>query len=222
MMIFSNVCPYMTEKFTSCKKRIIKVNGQGTVDAAPDIAIISAGVITEDKNAQNAQNQNDLIINNIISALIKIGIPREDIKTQVYTIYPNYDFVEGKQVLNGYRATHILEIKVHNLDKVGLVINTLTENGANQINQINFTIEDSDKYYNIALRLAIADAAGKAETISEAMKVMLNTVPCSIIELSTSFSPLAEQGAMKLAAFDVVMPGKIKVTASIEAEYAYY
>lgn len=221
-MIFSNVCPYMTEKFTNCKKRIIKVNGQGTVDAAPDIAIISAGVITEDKNAQNAQNQNDLIINNIISALIKIGIPREDIKTQTYTIYPNYDFVEGKQVLNGYRATHILEIKVHNLDKVGLVINTLTENGANQINQINFTIEDSDKYYNIALRLAIADAAGKAETISEAMKVMLSMVPCSIIELSTSFSPLAEQGAMKLAALDVVMPGKIKVTASIEAEYTYY
>ncbi|MGB7606184.1 MAG: SIMPL domain-containing protein [Lutisporaceae bacterium] len=222
MMIFNNVCPYITEEFSKCKKRTIKVNGRGTVDASPDIAIISAGVITEDKNAQNAQNQNDLIINNIISALIRIGIKREDIKTQSYTIYPNYDFVEGKQILNGYRATHILEIKVNDLDKVGLVLNTVMENGANQINQIEFTIKDSAKYYNRALKLAIADAAGKAETISEAMKVMLDMVPCSIIELSTSFSPLTEQGVMKLAALDVVMPGKIKVTATIEAEYVYY
>ncbi len=219
---YNNIYPCMTKEFLKCKKRTMKVNGRGTVEASPDIAIISAGVVTEDKNAQNAQNQNDLIINNIISALARIGIPREDIKTQTYTVYPNYDFVEGKQILSGYRSTHILEIKTYNLDKIGLIINTLTENGANQINQINFTLEDSAKYYNRALKLAIADAAGKAETISGAIKVMLDVVPASIIEQSTSFSPLVENGVMKLEALEVVMPGKIKVTATIEADYEYY
>lgn len=222
MMEFNKVCPYMTKEFLKLKKRSIKVNGRGTVDASPDIAIISVGVITEDKNAQKAQTQNDLIISNITSALIRIGIQREDIKTQAYTIYPNYDFTEGKQILSGYRAVHILEIKVYDLDKVGLVINTAVENGANQINQVNFTIKDSAKYYNRALKLAIADADGKAKAISEAMKVILDIVPYSIIEQSTSFSPLEEQGVMKLAALDVIMPGKIKVTAAIEAEYTYY
>lgn len=213
--------PYLTKAVGKCKERILKVNGRGSVDAAPDMAILSAGVVTESKNAQNAQNQNDIIINNIIAALLRLGIPREDIRTQTYSIFPEYDYVEGKQILKGYRATHILEIRLDDIDKVGAALSTVIENGANQINGVEFTIKDSAKYYNRALRLAIADAEGKAEAISRTIKATLDIVPCNIVEQSTSFTPLTQQETMKLTAA-VVMPGRLEISASIEAEFAYY
>ncbi|MDF2520430.1 MAG: hypothetical protein K0R84_1058 [Clostridia bacterium] len=217
---YSNTYPYMAK--AKCKRRIIKVNGRGIVEAAPDLAVIHGGAVTEDVNAQNAQNQNDVIISNIISALLSMNIAREDIKTETYTILPIYDFEEGKQVLKGYRATHILEVKVYNLDDVGEILNTMTENGANQINNIEFTLKESARYYNRALRLAVADAEAKAKTIAGALGAALVLMPCNVVEQTTSFTPLAEQGAMKLAALDVVMPGRIEITAMIDAEFLYY
>lgn len=213
--------PYMSKTMAKCKRKTIKVNGRGSVNAAPDMAILSAGVVTEDKSAQNAQNQNDVIINNIISALLQMGIPRENIKTETYTILPEYDYVEGKQIFKDYKATHILEIKINDIDEVGTVIDTVIENGANQINGVEFTLKDSAKYYNRALRLAVADAEGKADAIARAMKVTLDMVPCTVTELSTSFTPLTQQTTMKLTAA-TVMPGEIEITASIEAAFLYY
>jgi hypothetical protein len=54
------------------------------------------------------------------------------------------------------------------------------------------------------------------------MKVTFNTIPCNIIEHSVSFTPLSEQGAVKLAAAAPVMPGTIEVTALINAEFEYF
>lgn len=213
--------PYMTKSMAKCKRRFLKVNGRGSVDAAPDMAIVSAGAVTEDKNAQNAQNQNDVIINNIIAALLRLGISRDDIKTQTYSIQPDYDYLEGNQILRGYKVTHILEIKVYDIGQVGTVISTITANGGNQINGVEFTLKDSAKYYNRALRLAVADAEGKADAIARAIKVTLDSVPCNVVEQSTSFTPLTQPQTFKVTAAPV-MPGRIEITASIEAEFSYF
>lgn len=222
MVEYNYMYPYMAKAMSNCKRRAIKVNGRGSVNAIPDMAIVSVGAVTEDKNPQNAQNQNDIIINNIISALLSLGIPKENIKTQTYSIFPEYDYVEGKQILRGYKVTHILQIKVENIDQVGTVINTAVANGANQINNVEFTLKDSAKYYNKALKLAVADAEGKADAIAMAMKVSLDVVPCTVTEQSTSFTPLTQQTTMKVAAEAPVMPGELEITASIEAEFLYY
>ena len=214
--------PYGSERHEKCKKRILKVNGKGMVEAEPDMVLISVGVITKDKDPQTAQNLNEEISKKLIDALMEIGIAKDDIKTSAYTIYPEYDYIEGKQILTGYNVTHILEIKVRNIDMAGEVLSTAVQNGANQINKVDFTLEDASYYYNRALKLAVKDSAAKAQAIANLMKVSLDIIPCSIIEQTTSFTPLFEQSAMKLAATEAVMPGKIEITATIEAEYEYW
>lgn len=216
-----NMNPYFNKELYKCKKRMIKVNGQGMVQAEPDVAIISVGIVTKDKNPQNAQTQNYIISQRVINALLQKGIAKEDIKTASFSIFPEYDFVEGQQILSGYNATHILEVKVRDLDKVGEIIVTATANGANQINNVVFTLEDSKYYYNRALKLAVKDAASKAQTIAETMKVSFDSIPCTVTEQSTSFTPLAEQTMLKATAADVVMPGKIEIKASVEAEFEF-
>lgn len=216
-----HINPYATKENSNCQRRTLKVRGQGIVEAEPDMALISLGVVTKDQDPQKAQALNDQISKKIINALMQLGIARDDIQTASYTINPDYDYQDGQQILTGYNVTHILDIKVRDINKAGLVISTAVQNGANQINRVEFTIEDSKHYYNRALKLAVKDAAIKAQAITTTMKVTLDTIPCSITELSTSFTPLAEQSAMKLTAAAPVMPGKIEITAAIEAEFAY-
>jgi uncharacterized protein YggE len=205
-----------------CSKRIIKVNGKGLVEVEPDMVLISVGVITKDENPQVAQSLNDEISKKLINALLQIGIAKEDIKTSSYTIYPEYDYIEGKQILTGYNVTHILEVKVRDTRLAGTVLNTAVQNGANQINKVDFTLEDARYHYNKALKLAVKDAATKAQAITSAMKVSFDPIPCSITEQSTSFTPFLEQSTMKLAATEAVMPGKIEVSATVEAEFEYW
>ncbi|MDF2522614.1 MAG: periplasmic immunogenic protein [Clostridiales bacterium] len=214
--------PYGSERHEKCEKRTLKVNGKGMVEAEPDMVLISVGVITKDKDPQSAQNLNEEISKKLIQALLQIGIAKDDIRTSAYTIYPEYDYIEGKQILTGYNVTHILEIKVRDINMAGEVLNTAVQNGANQINRVDFTLEDASYYYNRALKLAVKEAAAKAHAITNLMKVNLDTIPCNVTEQSTSFTPLFEQGAMKLAATEAVMPGKIEITASIEAVFEYW
>lgn len=214
--------PYRREEASKCARRNIKVNGKGQVEAQPDMAVVSLGVVTKDKNPQIAQNTNNEISQKMINALLRLGISKEDIKTSSYTVFPDYDFIEGKQILTGYTVSNIYEIKVRDIKMVGEVINTSVQNGANQINSVNFTLEDSAYYYNSALKLAVRDAASKAQAIANTMKVSLNPIPCSVTEQSTSFTPFTEQQTMKLAAADVVMPGKLQITAVVEAEFEYW
>ena len=212
---------YGSKEAMKCEKRILKVNGKGMVEAEPDMVLISVGVITKDKNSENAQNLNEEISKKLINAMLQLGITKEDIKTISYTIFPEYDYIEGKQILIGYNVTHNLEIKVREVKMAGQVINTAVQNGANQINRVDFTLEDAKYHYNRALKLALKDAATKAQAITAAMKINFDIIPCSITEQSTSFTPILEQSTMKLAATDTVMPGKIEIVATLEAEFEY-
>lgn len=205
-----------------CERRMMKVNGKGMVEAEPDMVLISVGVITRDNNPESAQNLNEATSKKLINSMLQLGIAEEDIKTSSYTIYPEYNYIEGKQILTGYIVTHILEIKIKDMSMAGKVINTAVANGANQINRVDFTLEDAKYYYNKALKLAVKDAASKAQAISTVMKVNFDSIPCSITEQSTSFTPLLEQSSMKLVATATVMPGDIEITATIEAEFQYW
>jgi uncharacterized protein YggE len=213
---------YGSKEPIKCERRIMKVNGKGMVEAEPDMVLISVGVITRDINPESAQNFNEATSKKLINSMLQLGIAKDDIKTSSYTIYPEYNYIEGKQILTGYIVTHILEIKIKDMSMTGKVINTAVANGANQINRVDFTLEDAKYHYNRALKLAVKDAASKAQSISAVMKVNFNSIPCSITEQSTSFTPLLEQSSMKFAATEAVMPGDIEITATIEAEFQYW
>ena len=84
--------------------REITVTGIGEVDAQPDYVQIQIEVRTEGKDASLAQQENAFIMNRVIGSLVALNIPREAIQTTAYTISPNYDYIEGKQVFRGYEV----------------------------------------------------------------------------------------------------------------------
>lgn len=219
-MLNSNFYNSNTSYFYT-KKGSIKVKGIGIVKAQPNIAIVSLGVITENKNLEIAQRENAEISTQVINGLRDMGISDKDISTMSYTIEPQYDYVEGKQIFRNYNVTNILSVTIRDIEKVGEIIDTSVRNGVNTVNNIKFTVDNMSIYYNKALNLAVKDAVRKAVEIGNTLKINVNRIPSSIVEESYE-EIIPEATTVKMyASFTPIMPGEIKITAKIEGTFNY-
>jgi len=154
------------------------VSATGRVFAKPDIANLIVGVKTEAKaRAALAVKENTSKMNEIMQALKDIGIEEKDIQTTNYNLSPVYDWtVNTGQRLKGYEVNQNVNIKIRNLDKIGDAIAKTTEKGANQIGNINFTIDDEFALRNEARKEAIKKAKEKAEGIVAETDIKLGDI----------------------------------------------
>ena len=148
----------MTTKAFAATEEVptISVNGEGFVEAAPNRATISIGVLTQDKDAQN-----------VINAIVGLGVERKNINTSDYNFRPTYRQDEGRRnVIDGYAVSNTVYVVLDNLDLVGKVIDVALSNGANNIDSLDFGIKDRKKLQDEALILAIRDAKQRAELVA--------------------------------------------------------
>ncbi|MEL6748395.1 MAG: SIMPL domain-containing protein, partial [Pseudomonadota bacterium] len=71
--------------------RFVTVTAQGTVSATPDLATITAGVVTEAETAQEAMRLNARRITRMVRALEELGIERRDRQTTAFNVTPQRD-----------------------------------------------------------------------------------------------------------------------------------
>ncbi|MBM6619467.1 SIMPL domain-containing protein [Bacillus suaedaesalsae] len=207
----------MTQK----KYKHLIVSGTGELSVQPDTAFISLGVMTEGKELEVIQKENASQTNNIIDTLLRLGIPREHIQTEEYLIEPVYEFRDNKQFLLGYRVTHILQVKIKDMTKIGQIIDETVQSGANTVNSIRFTVENAEKYYLQALNLAVQDAHAKALSLTNSYSVRLYPIPLRVEEESYQVYPLSKVTAFA-AESTPIQPGMQKIEAKIKVEYFYY
>ena len=191
------------------QKNIIQVGGNGVVKVKPNVATISMNVLTENKDAKKAQEENAKIIDKIKKEIInKYKLKEEAINTINYTVRPAYDYVEGKQIFRNYVVEHTLEITLKDIQKAGEMVDTLVASGATTVNNIKFGIQDESEAYNTALQNAIQNALNKANAITTALGVK-NATPIAITEQSESIG-LIQENAMVMQ--DSLALGKTSTT----------
>lgn len=155
--------PFSITSVTTSKSTTFDTTGEGKALAKPDIASVSVGIQAQAQTVQSVQEQINSVINKISAGLKQAGVDSKDIQTRNYSIYPNYDYTSSQQRITGYNASTTLLVKVRNLDNVNNVIDTATANGANQVSEISFDIEDKIKLENEARQKAVSEAKKKAE-----------------------------------------------------------
>lgn len=138
----------------------IIVKGTGEVYAAPDMAIISVGVETEDVDVVKAESDNSAIVNNLIGVLINNNIEKKNIRTSNYSIYKKHDY--RTQSIIGYQVTNNIDITLYDLESAGSLISQLTKNGANVLRGISYSISDREGAEAEALEKALNSAKSKA------------------------------------------------------------
>lgn len=97
--------------------RQIRVHGSGSVKVKPDTAVIQLGVVTEGTNLTSVQNENASTVSRVKSRLMAAGVEEENIQTSDYSVYPQYDYVDGKQEFRGYQVSHMLTVTVEDIEQ---------------------------------------------------------------------------------------------------------
>ena len=201
----------------------ITVNGQGEVRIAPDQAGISLGVTTQAASAAEAMSQNGTQQTSVINALKEVGIEGSDIQTSGLTLSPMVDYGENGQnpKVTGYQASNMVTIRVKEVDRLGEILDKIVAAGANEINSINFTREDSAAAEDDARRAAVQDARHRAEILAEAAGLTLG--PLLVMRDQPQPGGRPEPMMMKAAMADQATPveaGELSLTSSVEIVYA--
>jgi len=154
----------------------ITVEGQGKVTGVPDIATIEVGVLTEDKEVGKAQNANTEKMNKLIDKIKSFSVDAKDIQTTNYSIYPQYDYPDGKQVLKGYQVNQSVTVKIRKMDLISEVLGAVGESGANQVSGVTFKIDDPEALKAQARDKAIENAYTKARELASKMHLRLGKI----------------------------------------------
>ncbi|CAN5746066.1 SIMPL domain-containing protein [soil metagenome] len=209
-------------------ERTIRVSGFGEVQVRPDEAHLDFAVETLAPTARAASDENARTMNRVIAALVAAGVPRQDIQTQGFSVFPDYGRGDPRDTIpriRGYRVNNTVSVRTGALNRVGAFIDAALGAGANRVNGVRFGVRKTDPVQAEALRRATARARAQAEIMAAALGVRLGPV----LDASTSAQPrpypVMMQARGGVAEMDAsvappIEPGDQTVTAMVSLVFA--
>jgi uncharacterized protein YggE len=159
-----------TKTDDSRKVTRVAVSGDSTVQAQPDTAIVILSVVTQAKQATEAQQQNAAQTDAVVKALKSVVGTGSEVKTSGYSLQPQRVYKEGQPLaITGYEARNSVTVTLSDLKRVGTVIDAAGQAGANEIGGILFTLKQDRPALDRALSEATKEAVGKAQVIAQAL-----------------------------------------------------
>ncbi len=211
------------------EKRTINVQGVSEFDVKPDKIDIFFNVITNATTAKEAQEENSLIVERVITSLKQAGIDEDKIQTLNFNMGPRqyWDPATQRMVQDGYQVSHNIKIEVSDMLKAGNYIDIATIAGATGIDYINIglTQEKENEAKQKALELAAANAKSKAEGIAAGLGMKLGKLK-AVSESNYYYSPYMRTFAqesipmVKEAIADtIISTGTLKVNGNVDVVY---
>ncbi|MEM8741300.1 MAG: SIMPL domain-containing protein [Pseudomonadota bacterium] len=203
--------------------RFVEVTGTATIDAVPDLAWLTVGVTTQERDAARAMTENATAMQALFAIIAEAGVAPSDVATTQIALYPVWerDSVRNRAPeISGYRAQNSVTVTLRDIAALGPLLDSLVKGGAREIAGIGFGLSDRDALMVAARRAAMADAIARAQLYAEAAGARLGPV-LTIREQSYSAVPsYAPQRAMVTAEAVPVAPGETGITATVSAVFA--
>ena len=209
-------------------KSSISVSGNATESTVPDTAILVLSIETTAKTAQESASVNAKKADAVLTKLKSLinQAQGDSIKTTSYSLQPVWEWNDTKKKnnLTGYRAYNEITILTKQVKNVGNVIDAAVNSGANQIQSINFTLENKDDACNKAIAKAASSANAQAETLAKALDIKISGVKnastsCSGFESPRNYMMKSFVGVAAEAAPTPVESGDVKLNANVNVEY---
>ena len=218
----------------------IPVQGEGKATVKPDVARLTATVLTNDESLAVAQEENTKKLNAVVAFLKSNGVEEKDIKNVGYNIYPQYSYPSpcpyglpcatdpnAKPRITGYDVRATLAITVRDIGKAGEVLGGIVKTGVNEVSDLQFTVDDPEKAKAEARKKAIEDTRMKAKELAQSLGKRLG----KMVEFAESGSgvplPIYERFG-KAAAFGVggggapeLPPGENEIVIQVTAVYEF-
>lgn len=210
---------------TMFRATTLNLAAYGEAKAAPDMATITLGVMTEAPTAAQAMQANAERMTQVVAAVRKAGVPAKDIQTSNLNLNPQYRHQENEapQVV-GYQASNNVTVTVHDLKRLGQAVDATVAAGANQVYGVSFGLDDATAAENTAREAAVKALAGKAELYAELTGHRISRL-VSLSEGTASYprppAPMMEVASFRgaKAADTSVSPGELTVRVDITGLY---
>ena len=205
----------------------VTLDATGSVRVIPDGVQFNFSVFALEATSKSASEGANILANQARSALDSLKIDKKDIATTNVSVYPEYLYSQdGKQTLNGFRATQSFAVTLRDTENSGSVVDAVVV-----IVGTDLTIEtlapiliDNKDAAKQARENAIKLAKAKAEDYADLLGVDLGDV-ISVREFATTPSVpqpwLRDVASSVESAKTVIDLGAQEVSITVEVHWAF-
>lgn len=221
-LLFSPIA--IAEEASNVSGTTLDLTVEAKSQAAPDQALIDAGVITSGATPSKAMEANAQKMGVIIKALKAVGIADKDIQTASVNLSPEYNYGNNNGLppkIVSYQASNNITVTVRNLKTVGSIMDTAVTSGANQVSGPSFSIENMSAAYDTLRKEAVDKAQKRAALYAAAAGLKVKRI-ISISESSNSFHPPVPMGFQRMATASAATPiaaGELAIETILNVKY---
>ena len=204
---------------------LLNVSAQAEARRVPDVATLSAGVVTQAVDGNTAMRDNAVQMDKVMAAIKAAGIAERDIQTSGINLSPQYRYAENEAPkITGYQANNTVSLKVRDITRLGKVLDSLAAQGANQINGPSFEIDQPEPVYDEARLAALKKAQARAETYAKSLGLRVRRIVSISEGNQGGFRPMpmmamAAGRSAKAEMDTAVSPGESSVSVSLDVVF---
>ncbi len=156
--------------------RTVTVSGVGTIDVEPDEATVQFAVVTRAETAEDARRENAEAAEAAIDAVRALGVADRKIQLLSLRLDEEWEYRNNQRIRKGYIARRDVKVTIEDLDLVPSLVAEVVQQGANELNGIQYGLQDRESVEDQALRDAVARARQKAQNMAEVLDARLGRV----------------------------------------------
>jgi len=151
---------------------ILSDAGTATTKVKPDKVTLILGVETTNQSAKAALSTNSATMNKVLNVLLSAGVKQNETSTSAFSISPNYNYSQGRNIITGFTVTNTIQIESSKINDTARWIDTaISSGGATSVSSIDFTLSDKklQEIKNGLIKQAIDNARSKADIAASAL-----------------------------------------------------
>jgi uncharacterized protein YggE len=202
----------------------LDINATGEVTRVPDLAIISAGVVSRSTTASAALQDTANRMEKVLAALKRAGVEDRDIQTSSVNLNAEYRYPENQPPqLVGYTASNTVTVRFRDIRNSGKIVDALVGQGANQINGPSLVVDKPEAALDEARAKAIAIGRARAELYARSLGMRVVRI-VSVNESGGYYAPPpapppAPMMARMEAASTRIEPGEQKLQVNLSMTF---
>lgn len=202
---------------------VVELTVTESVPGEPDLATLDAGVTTMAPTAVAAMQQNATQMTAVIDRIRALGINRDDIGTTGINLSPQYEWDEATrtQRFRGYQVTNRVNVKLHDIQRTGAVLDALVAAGATDLGGVGFSVDDPTSAQDRARTQAMRTAEARAKDYAR----MAGFTGVRLLEVSEGQPqfygpvPVAAMARDSAQAATPVVPGQVQSGVTINVKF---
>ncbi|MFA6623373.1 MAG: SIMPL domain-containing protein [Fibrobacteraceae bacterium] len=160
----------------SAETGTIKVSAYHTEDFAPDAITWSLSVSIKGQNKDSLVTELKKRVTALTAFADSIGVPKDSLVTQQFSLDKDWTWNEGKQIFNGYQISQNITATLSDPVKASKFSEGLAHIADIEIQDMTPTVKDRQAKENKVIQLATKEATAKAQALAEAAGVKLGRV----------------------------------------------